>query len=519
MIKPLSDKKNVVFGVVLTYVSLAVSLVGSLFVTPIVLNNIGDSNYGLLSFCNSLTSWLSLISSSLGASYIFFATKDRKENGNERKTNTIFCKTFIFIAVLIVALVSVLLLILRAAGFQLSNYNDEQNGLIYILLLISTIQVSISIAFYAFSLNNQYTKSFALSKGLGVALSILTYVLNILVAIITKSIVLIAAVSVFSSLFSGIIHLFYAIRVKNMRFERARLKGYGRDALDIFKYSSIILISTIIANLDSNLDKTLLGIMVDGSAVTMYQLSISFSTHLIVAAYAFTEVTRPTLYALYREGRGKEANELFLKITKIQSIVVLLLIFGYISCGYHFTISWVGKERIDVFFYSAALFVCQIVPISKSISTEVYRANNMHKVPTLLALISIIINLGLSIALLLMWDKQMAVWACVIGTIVPRILFTWIINPIVEVRLIHTPIKKYYLSLLKDVLLAVVACIPSISLCLILDGLEISNILKILIEGLSFVAIYSLEMLVFERKTISYYWNTFVKKKSKATVM
>ena len=54
----LKDNKNIKFGVILSYVGMAVSIVGTLLVSNRVLNYIGDYNYGLYSFVNSITTWL-----------------------------------------------------------------------------------------------------------------------------------------------------------------------------------------------------------------------------------------------------------------------------------------------------------------------------------------------------------------------------------------------------------------------------------------------------------------------------
>ena len=75
----LSDRKNIKFGVILSFVSLGVSIIGTLFITNRVLNYIGDYNYGLYSFVNSITSWLSIVSAALSASFLRFATSESKK--------------------------------------------------------------------------------------------------------------------------------------------------------------------------------------------------------------------------------------------------------------------------------------------------------------------------------------------------------------------------------------------------------------------------------------------------------
>lgn len=510
--KLLSDKKNILFGLAFSYVSLAISLIGSFFITPIILNNVGDKSYGLFSFCNSITSWLSIISTSLGASYIYFANKEKKENGSISRTNTIFSKMLFLLSGLVALLSLVFLRIMDISGFQFANYGVEDNQIILILLLISSMNVAVTIFFSAFSLYNNLTKSFAFVRGVQIISSILIYGLNLLFACTIKSIIPIALVSLGGALINGILNFWYAIKAKNMIFSKVKLSHKESNLPLIVKYSSIILISTIIVNLDSNLDKTLLGLMVNAESVAMYQLSITFSTHLLVLSFSFTEVMRPTIYELYRNEKITEANALFLKISKIQTIVVLLIIGGYLSCGYHFVTFWIGSERIDVFYYSSALFLSSIVPLTKSADGEALKASNLHKTTTILSIASITTNAIISITLLLLIDHKYAIWSCIIGTIIAKILFSWIIIPIYIYKKIKLPINQYYLNLLKSIVLTSIAVFPAIIISISLNNVDMKLILKVLIEGLIFVSIYMIEMVIFERKTLKYLFCAYLKK-------
>ena len=512
--RTLSDKKNIAIGLVFTYIALVVSIIGSLVVTPIVLNNIGDDNYGLFSFCNSITSWLALVSTSLGASYIFFVNKDLKEKGCESGTNTVF-KRILFLISGIVVIISLLTVgIMKLTGLKFSNYSDEQNDIILLLLLISGIQVAISIFFSVFSLYNNYKKSFAFVRGFQIIFSVLSYAANLVLAITTKSIIAIACVSFAGAFLTGIINLIYAIKVRKMHFEKTKIGAYKSEIPNIIKYSSIILLSAIIGNLDSNLDKTLLGAMVDAESVTMYQLSITFASHLLVVAYSFTEVMRPTIYSYYRNNKIDEVNNLFLNICKMQSVVVLLIIGGFIACGYHFVIMWISQKRIAVYFYSLALFVSNIVPLTDATIGEAYRATNHQKMPLLFSCISIIINLFLTVILIIVLDNRYAVWACIIGTIFPRIIFGYCVNPIYAYKKIGLPMGKYYLNLLKDLVIAVIAIFPSIVLTFVLNDVDTHNFVKVLIEGFSFVIVYSVGIVIFEKETIKNIINAYIKRQN-----
>lgn len=515
----LSENKNVFLGVVFSYVALVVSMLGSFFVTPVLLNYIGDDNYGLLSFCTSITSWLSLISAALGSSFVFFANKCVKERGNDSRANTLFFKllTIVGCAMVIITLSSVA--VMKLTGAKIGNYNPEQNDILLLLFLISGLNVSVTVFLSIFFQYNNYKKSFAFTRGTQIVLSIAAHIANMILAINTRSIIYIAIVSMCSALLNGISNLVYAVKAKKMLFENAKIKDNKSEISSIIKYSSIILISVIIDNMDVNLDKTILGLLVDAESVAMYQLSITFSHHLLVLSWTFIEVMRPTIFALYRNDRISEANELFIKISKMQMIVVLLIVGGYFACGYHFVSLWIGAKRIEVYYYSAVAFLFSIIPLTKSASNEAHRARNTHKIPTLFSVIAFVVNFIVSLTLLFVFERQYAVWACIIGTIIPKIIFGSIILPIYDKKKIGLPIGEYYRNVLKFIVFMVVAAAPALFAALKLENYDIHIIFKVLIEGCVFVAIYSAEILIFERNSLKSMIETFFKRKKNSDIV
>ena len=510
--KSLSENRNVFYGLMFSCISLIVALIGSFIVTPVVLNRIGDKNYGLLAFCNSITIWLNLVSEALGASYIYFVTKEAKETGDEKQTNSLFFKMLSVSSVIAATLSFVVVAILKFSGFQFSKYTPSENDLIFVLLVISGLNVSVTIFFSTFRLFNSYKKQFVFVRLVMIIISILTYFANYIIAITVKSIITIAVFSVGFSFLHGLINCIYALKIKRMHFDHIRICAYKDEFHSIVKYSSVIMVGTIIGNIDSNLDKTLLGLMVNAESVTMYNLSIIFFTYLNVLAWAFIETMRPKIHELYASNRIDEANSLFLKICKMQSIVVLLIIGGFISCGYHFITLWIGSQRIAVYYYTVALFLARIVPLTKQASGEAYRANNIHRITVRFSFISIAMNLALSILLIFILKNEYAVWACIIGTVVPMFLFSYIVVPILDVKKLKLPIKKYYLELFKLFLIMAIAIVPALIETIIFEKTELILIIRVLIEGCTFVLFYVIGIVLFEKETIKNVYYSYIKR-------
>ena len=507
-----SEKKNRFFGIILSFSLLAISLLGSFFVTRVLLKNIGDVNYGLFSFCNSITSWLLLLSEALGASYVFFATKEAKKNGNEAVTNSIFAKSLSALSALIIVLSASTMLIMKYSGFQFKNYSKEQNDLIFWLLFLSGLNVAVNVFFSSFKVFLNYKKAFIFIKSVAIGVSVLTYAFDIIIAVFTHSILLIALATATISLISGITILLFALCIKRMSFSKQKIRYLKADFTSIIRYSSILLITIAVGNLDANIDLTLLGIMVNAESVTMYRLAVVFMAYLTSLSWTFLEIMRPTIHELYSDGNIEEANRVFLKICKIQSIVILLVIGGFISCGYHFVPIWIGESKIMVYFYSTALFIVKIVPLTTQAIDEAFRATNKYKTFMVFYSLSMIVNFLLSLLLIVLLKQELAVWACVIGTVIPTFIFNWIIIPMISSRIVKLPMNKYYLQLLKNMGIAILAILPALLVAFFLHGANVFMPIKVVIEGITFVLIYTIGVLVFDKAIVKETFQRYMKK-------
>ena len=131
------EDKNIKFGVVLSYVAMAVSMIGNLFISNRVLNLIGDYNYGLYAFVNSITSWLTVISTALTSSFLRFTTLEaHNKNGDTSRTNSIYFQLLFSLSSIVVSIGLLFVVTLFFNRVCFTKYNWEESKLIYILFVL-----------------------------------------------------------------------------------------------------------------------------------------------------------------------------------------------------------------------------------------------------------------------------------------------------------------------------------------------------------------------------------------------
>ena len=76
-------KNQLKSGVVLSYINLALSSIIPILYTPVMLQILGQSEYGLYSLANSVVGYLSLLNFGIGSTVVRYLTKCRAQGDKD----------------------------------------------------------------------------------------------------------------------------------------------------------------------------------------------------------------------------------------------------------------------------------------------------------------------------------------------------------------------------------------------------------------------------------------------------
>lgn len=492
------ENRNIKYGIILSYVSMIIGVIGTLLVTNKVVNYIGDYNYGLYSFVNSITTWLTVISTSLNASFVRFATIEAKENnGDVSKINTIYMKFFIILSLFVLLIGVSIISCLYFGEIKLGEYSIEDSKIMYLLFFFSILNIALTMPTTLFTLYISYKKRFIFGKLLVCFTSIITYVGHFLIAYYTRNIILISIFTICITTITLIFSVFFAYKIIGFKFCKASFKENKTVVRSIIVFSSVIIFNSVVDQLNSSVDKTLLGIFSIPEDVTLYQLGQGFGTYLTIMSISVSSVYIPKINELVVHGDSESINELYLKISKIQIVILCLVAFGFLTSGKDFVIWWIGEKRIMAYYVAVTLMMISLCPLSLNSSIEIQRSLNKHKFRAYVYFIFALVNVGLSILFLYIFPDDKKIWACLIGSVIGRILSHWIAMNIYNYKVIKLPVVRYMLFLLKYILIGTFcfAVVYFISLGFVIDN----PLFLFLIKGSSFVIVFFFMMLIFDR--------------------
>lgn len=506
-------------GVVLSYIGMLVSIFGALFITNRILNFIGDYNYGLYSFVNSITSWLTIVSSALASSFLRFTTIESKEkNGDTSKTNGLYFELLLILGggILLIGLGTIG--ILYGFRVELGKYNWHDSQLMYALFALSIFNISLTMPTSVYSLYIHFKNKFIFGKVLTITTTIINFAGHLLIAYFTRNIIYIAVFTIIITLATFAMNFIFSKGVLKMKIVRASFKENKVLIGSIIAFSSILLFNTVVDQVNTNVDKTLLGIFSIPEDVTIYQMGQQFGTYMMTMSVAVSGVFAPTLHHLVVDKKREELDRLFLKISKVQTIILCAVAFGFLTCGYDFVLWWLGPKRINSYYVGATLLLVNLCPLTMNASIEIQRAENKHKFRAFVYFGAAILNVLISIAFLLILPQDKAIVACLIGTLITKTGSHWFAMNIYNSREIKLPIRKYMFTLISFMIVG----FSSFAVTLGIKNLFIRNIdsslIRFLSEGTVFVITYVLGIFAFDRKSASAIINKIKKKTNSKSV-
>jgi len=242
-------------------------------------------------------------------------------------------------------------------------------------------------------------------------------------------------VTVFIDLLS-ISYCFIKLKIK-FKFE----KKYRKKTKEVFIFSSFLLISMIVDQINWSVDKFILGKMCGTVVVAIYTVGATINTYYKSMGEAISSVFVPKVYEIISSpDANKNATDLMTKLGRIQSMLLFLILSGFISFGRPFIRLWVGEQYDQAYYVILLLMIPVTIPEIQKIGLEIQKAKNLHKFRSVAYTVIAIINLIISIPL----SKYFGAIGAASGTAITMLLGNGIIMNIYYHKKVKVDIMYFW---------------------------------------------------------------------------
>ncbi|MBE6763294.1 MAG: hypothetical protein E7553_02920 [Ruminococcaceae bacterium] len=392
----MNKTKELKIGAVIAYITIAIKIVSGLLYTPWIVEQIGDSDYGLYTLANSLIN-LFLFDFGLSAATSRFVSKYLAE-GRQDKVNRILgviYKLYLIIDAVIFVILFVLSFFLEQIYSNLTSVEIQRFRVVFI---ISGAFALINFPCVTFTgILNSYEKFIAL-KVADALYRILTVVITVVALVCNGGLYTLVCVQVLVGLLV-LAFKFYIIKRKTpLKVDFSyKEKGIFRE---LFQFSLWITVSTLSQRLIIGITPSILGMVSGSVAIAAFGIISVLENYIHMITTALNGMFMPKISRIFtQENATEKLNNLIVRVGRFQFILNGLITTGFLLLGREFILLWLDETYLVAYYGLLLVTVPNLFYYPMQIANTALVIKNHVKIQAITNLIVGVINVALSFVL------------------------------------------------------------------------------------------------------------------------
>lgn len=482
-------KNQLRVGVVLSYVHMGLNMMIQLIYTPVMIRMLGRSEYGLYNLVGSVVSYLSLFSLGFTGAYLRFYMRAERSGNKETvaRLNGMFLTLFMGMSVLALICGGTLAQFTRQLFGE--NLTSQELEKAQILMYILVVNISLTFPSSLFNSIIAAHERFLFQRILTILGTIFNPLICLPLLFTGHGSVAVVGVTTLITFTTLAANIYYCKKVLNTQFSFHHFEaGLLRE---IAVFSSFLFLNMIIDQINWSVDKYILGRVSGTNAVAVYGVGSQINSLVITFSTAISSVFAPRINRIATESNEisiKKYDELFIKVGRIQFLVLGLIISGFVFFGRYFlTDIYVGPEYVESYLVALLLIIPAIVPLIQNLGIEIQRAMNRHQVRSIMYFAMALINVSISIPLAMKYGPA----GSALGTAIGLVVANGLCMNLYYHRALKLDMVKFWKSIIS---LCKGLIIPAVIALVMLRSFPIQSIPQFCCYVLGYTIIYAVSM-------------------------
>lgn len=378
-------------GVVMTYLNIGLGSIIPFIYTPIMLRLLGQSEYGLYSLAYSVVGYLSLLSFGLGSTIVRYVAKYRAEGNKEQEEKVVG---------LFISMYSALALLVLIVGWVIS-YNVEpifHRGLtkdeiekITVLIRIMAFNTAISFPISVFGSIIMAHEKYIYRQAVNILSTIAAPCCNLIALYLGFGSIGLSIVTTILQFMMLPLNAVYCFKVLQIRPKFRRLPI--QLIKELVQFSAFIFLGSVVDMLFWATDKVIIGMLASTAVVAVYNIGSSFNTMMTNISTAFSGVLTPKVTVMVtKDAHHGQLTELFIRVGRLQYLIIALALSGFIVFGKPFIILWAGLEYENAYYIALVTLIPLAIPLIQNTGLSIIVAQNKHQFRSIVYLVIAIFN-------------------------------------------------------------------------------------------------------------------------------
>lgn len=375
----------------MTYLNIGLGSLIPFIYTPIMLRLLGQSEYGLYSLANSVVGYLSLLSFGLGSTIVRYVAKYRAEGNKEQEEKVVG---------LFIVMYTLLAILVLAGGWIIScnvepifhrGLTDAEISKIAVLVRIMAFNTAISFPISVFGSIIMAHEKYIYRQAVNILSTIAAPCCNLIALYMgfgSIGLSLVTTVLQFAMLPLNAVYCFKVLRI------RPRFRGLPIQLIkELLQFSAFIFLGSVVDMLFWATDKVILGMLASTAVVAVYNIGTSFNTMMTNISTAFSGVLTPKVTVMVtKDATPGQLTELFIRVGRLQYLIIALALSGFIVFGKQFIILWAGSDYENAYYMALVTLIPLAVPLIQNTGLSIVIAQNKHKFRSIVYLVIAVLN-------------------------------------------------------------------------------------------------------------------------------
>lgn len=385
-------------GVILTYLNIFLNTAVMLVYTPLILKYLGQAEYGLYSLSLSILTYLALLDFGFGNAIIVFTSKYLVNNEYKKQIKLYGTVLVSYYTISVISFFMMILFYFKVDDLFGRSMSYEEIELFKKIIIIIGFNILLSIPGSIFrSILTAYEK-FKIINTISIIRTLLIPLLSILAIYLDGRVLVMVSIVTAVNIFALLTQFYFYKKYVNIKIS---IFDFNRDVFKkAFKYSVFVFIATVVDQVNWNFGQLIIGGYLGSKDIAVYSISILFNTTFMMLSSSISSVLLPKVSKMISNGVSNDqlTNEM-IKIGRLQSFIVFLVLFGFILFGKDFIIMWAGYQYVDAYYLTLIVMIPLTIPLIQNLGLSILKAKNKFHFRAISSFIMSFVTISLSFIL------------------------------------------------------------------------------------------------------------------------
>jgi O-antigen/teichoic acid export membrane protein len=443
---------------------------------------LGQAEYGLYGIASSFMGYINLLNFGISGTIVRYITKYRAagDKAGEERMFGLFIKIYSVIAALIMAAGITLAFNL---GFYDRSLSSSELDILRKLVLLMTMNTALFLPLSPFGAIVTAHERFVFSKLTNMAFTLAAPIVNLILLYLGYGSVGLASVSVLFNTATYLILIPYVFKKLGIR---PRFSGAEKGILrEILGFSAFVFFAQIVDMLYWSTDKLVIGWAIGTVGTAVYNVGASFNAYITSLSTAISGVLLPRVTTMAINNAPKEEfTNLFIKIGRLQFIIISMVISAFVAFGRQFIALWAGPGYETAYYVALLTMIPVTVPLIQNTGLNILYATNRHKFRSIVYACIAAVNAVLTF----WWVEDFGIIGAAVATCLAYVTGNILIINWYYHKKIGINIPLFWLNILK---MSPVMIIMGTGWWFLLEWIGLGSWLMFLIMGGAYVLIYA----------------------------